>query len=92
MILGWSDQVFTVISELVEANQGGRRSCVAILAERDKVDMEDAIRARVGNTGRTRVVCRHGNPLKVADPELSQPSTTRRTCPQPASPAARQPT
>ncbi|PWS46162.1 hypothetical protein DLE01_35675, partial [Streptomyces sp. FT05W] len=26
IVLGWSDQVFTVVSELVEANQSERRS------------------------------------------------------------------
>ncbi|SEG91211.1 Castor and Pollux, part of voltage-gated ion channel [Thermomonospora echinospora] len=77
VILGWSDQVFTVIAELMEANQSRRRSCVAILADCDKVEMEDALRARVGDTGRTRVVCRHGNPLKVADLELVSPATAR---------------
>nr|BFE30453.1 lipoprotein [Actinomadura rugatobispora] len=77
IVLGWSDQVFTVIAELVEANQSRRRSCVAILADRDKVDMEEAIRARVGDTGRTRVVCRRGDPLKVADLELVSPGTAR---------------
>jgi voltage-gated potassium channel Kch len=77
VVLGWSDQIFTVVSELVEANQSGRRSCVAILADHDKVDMEDAIKVRIGDTGRTRVVCRRGNPLKVADLELVSPSTAR---------------
>ena len=38
VILGWSDQVFTVVSELVEANRSRRRATVAILAEQDKVD------------------------------------------------------
>ncbi|TDC12448.1 potassium transporter TrkA [Actinomadura bangladeshensis] len=77
VLLGWSDQVFTVVAELVEANQSRRRSCVAILADRDKVEMEDAIRARVGDLGRTRIVCRTGDPLKVADVELVSPGTAR---------------
>ncbi|TDC44443.1 potassium transporter TrkA [Actinomadura sp. KC345] len=77
VLLGWSEQVFTVVAELVEANLSERRSCVAILADRDKVEMEDAIRARVGDTGRTRVVCRRGNPLKVADLRLVSPDTAR---------------
>ncbi|TYB44805.1 CASTOR/POLLUX-related putative ion channel [Actinomadura chibensis] len=77
VLLGWSEQVFTVVAELVEANQSKRRSCVAILADRDKVEMEDAIRARVGDLGRTRIVCRTGDPLKVADVELVSPGTAR---------------
>ncbi|MEV4567613.1 hypothetical protein AB0K12_27920 [Nonomuraea sp. NPDC049419] len=33
IVLGWSDQVFTIISELVKANQSERRSCVVVLAD-----------------------------------------------------------
>ena len=32
MILGWSDQVFIVLAELIKANESTRRPCVAILA------------------------------------------------------------
>src|SRR5690606_11082005 len=41
VLLGWSEQVFTVVAELVEANQSKRKSCVAILANRDKVRSEE---------------------------------------------------
>ncbi|GAA2725701.1 CASTOR/POLLUX-related putative ion channel [Actinocorallia aurantiaca] len=77
VVLGWSDQVFTVLAELAEANQSRSRSCVVILADLDKVEMEDAIRARVGDLGRTRVVCRHGNPLKIVDLDLASLDTAR---------------
>ncbi|WP_067522841.1 CASTOR/POLLUX-related putative ion channel [Nocardia uniformis] len=77
VVLGWSDQVFTVVSELVGANKGTRRSNVVILADRDKVDMEDQIRARVGDTGRTRVTCRSGSPLKRIDLDLVSLDTAK---------------
>ncbi|GHH77257.1 lipoprotein [Streptomyces sulfonofaciens] len=77
IVLGWSDQVFTVIAELVEANQSERRSCVVILADQDKVDMEDQIRQRIPDTGRTRVICRSGNPLERPDLELVSPDTAK---------------
>ncbi|MGW1508485.1 CASTOR/POLLUX-related putative ion channel [Streptomyces sp. NPDC002394] len=77
IVLGWSDQVFTVIAELVEANQSERRSCVVVLADRDKVAMEDAIRTRIPDTGSTRVICRSGNPLIRADLELVSPDTAK---------------
>ncbi|GGK81420.1 lipoprotein [Sphaerisporangium melleum] len=77
IVLGWSEQIFTVIEELVKANQGQRRSCVVILADRDKVDMDDQIRARLGETGRTRVICRSGSALKRADLELVSPDTAK---------------
>ncbi|MQY02137.1 CASTOR/POLLUX-related putative ion channel [Actinomadura macrotermitis] len=77
VLLGWSDHVFTVVAELVEANKSKSSSYVAILADRDRVDMEEAIRARVGGTGRTKVICRRGDPLKVADLDLVSPATAR---------------
>ncbi|MDT0447677.1 CASTOR/POLLUX-related putative ion channel [Streptomyces hesseae] len=77
VVLGWSEQVFTVVEELAEANQSQRRSCVVILADRDKVDMEEQIRLRVPDTRRTQVICRSGNPLKQADLELVSPDTAQ---------------
>jgi voltage-gated potassium channel Kch len=70
VILGWSHQVLPILSELVIANMNLRRSAVVLLGDRDKVQMEDEIRTRLGDTGRTRVICRSGNTLDVADLEL----------------------
>ncbi len=47
LILGWSETIFTVISELAVANENERRPSIVVLAERDKVEMEDAIRDKV---------------------------------------------
>lgn len=58
VVLGWSSQVFTVVSELVEANSSRRKACIAILAEKDKVEMEDELRVRIPRRGGTKVVCR----------------------------------
>ncbi|WP_342769371.1 CASTOR/POLLUX-related putative ion channel [Sphaerisporangium album] len=77
VILGWSEQIFTVIEELVKANHGQRRSCVVVLADRDKVDMDDEIRTRLGETGGTRIICRSGSPLKRAALELVSPDTAK---------------
>ena len=77
VLLGWSDQVFIVLGELVKANESVRRPCVAILADLDRVEMEEMIRQRLGPTGNTRVVCRRGNPLKASDVDLVSPETAR---------------
>ncbi|WP_205544021.1 hypothetical protein [Rubrobacter indicoceani] len=58
VILGWSSQVFTIVEELAVANESrGAGAVIAILADRDKVEMEDEIRTRT-DTKNTRVVCR----------------------------------
>lgn len=78
VILGWSDQVYPVVSELVEANRSRRRrTAIAILAEEDRVEMEDRLRHRLGPTGNTRLVCRTGNPLDLTDLEMVNPNTAR---------------
>ena len=70
VILGWSDQIYTVVSGLVEANLSRRRATIAILSELDKVDMDDRLRHRLGSTGRTQVITRTGSPLDLSDLEL----------------------
>jgi voltage-gated potassium channel Kch len=77
VILGWSDQIFIIASELVVANRSRRRAAVVVLAEQDKLVMDDLLRHRLGDTGNTRFVCRTGNPLDVKDLELVQLNTAR---------------
>ena len=77
VILGWSDQVFIVISELVEANESEKRACIAILADRDKVEMEDEIRSKIADLKSTHVVCRSGDPADPDDIRLVNPGQAR---------------
>lgn len=77
VILGWSSQIFTIISELVVANANQSHSCIAILADKDKVEMEDEIQAKVESTGRTRIVCRTGSPVDLLDLEIINPHAAR---------------
>lgn len=77
LILGWSPQIFTILSELIEANTNKRRACIVILADRDKVEMDDEIRAKIPDTRTTRIVCRSGNPLDLTDLEITNPSRAR---------------
>ncbi len=77
VILGWSSQVYTILAELIIANESCRSSCIAILAEKDKVDMEDEIRARISDTKKTRIVCRTGSPIDLTDLQIVNPNTAR---------------
>jgi voltage-gated potassium channel Kch len=78
VILGWSAQVFTIIPELVAANESRKTGAViAILAEKDKVEMEDELRARVGSTKNTKVICRSGSPIDPSELEIVSPHTAR---------------
>ncbi len=78
IILGWSHQVFTIVEELVTANENRKNGAViAILCERDKVDMENDLRSRVPNTKNTRVICRSGSPIDPTDLQIASPHTAR---------------
>lgn len=77
LILGWSDHVFTIISELVLANANRKNPRIVILADKDKVEMEDEIRTKVPNTGKTRIVCRTGSPIDLDDLEIVNPQGAR---------------
>ncbi len=77
LILGWSPQVFTILSELIEANANQARACIVILADKDKVEMEDEIRAKVGPPRNTRIVCRTGSPLDPTDLEIVNPQQAK---------------
>jgi voltage-gated potassium channel Kch len=77
VILGWSQQIFVVITELVAASANQPKSCIVIMGDKDKVEMEEEIRDFVGSTGRTRIVCRRGSPMSLGDLEIVSPHTAR---------------
>ena len=78
IILGWSHQVFTIVEEIVSANENRKNGAViAIMADRDKVDMENDLRNRVPNTKNTRVICRSGLPIDPTQLEIVSPHTAR---------------
>jgi voltage-gated potassium channel Kch len=78
LILGWNPQIFNIISELVTANESRKSGAViVVLADQDKVEMEDAIRERIPNSKNTRIICRSGSPLDLTDLEIASPHTAR---------------
>jgi voltage-gated potassium channel Kch len=77
LILGWSVEVFTIIKELTIANQNQGRGVIVILADKDKVEMETEIRAKVPNLRNTRVICRTGSPIDLDDLAIGNPNASK---------------
>ena len=77
IILGWSAKIFTILTELLLSNHSRRDGCIVILAERDKVVMEDELRLHLPKLGRTRIVCRAGNPTDPHDLDIVSPQTSK---------------
>ncbi|MFI7587490.1 potassium transporter TrkA [Spongisporangium articulatum] len=76
VVLGWNSKLFALLTELAEANANRRGACVVILADRDKVAMDEEIAAALEGT-RLRVVTRRGDALTIDDLHLVSPATAR---------------
>ncbi len=77
LILGWSDKIFTIISELAIANENQHKPSIVILADRDKMEMDDEIKAKVDDFKNTRVVIRSGSPLDSSAVNVVNPNEAR---------------
>ncbi|MFF0595099.1 CASTOR/POLLUX-related putative ion channel [Streptomyces antibioticus] len=61
VVLGWSDQVFTVVGELIAARAEEGGGVVAVLADRDTAEMQSALAPAPGTAPGVRLVCRTGS-------------------------------
>lgn len=77
VILGWSSNIFNIVSELVLANANQARSCITILADKDVVEMQDEMASKVGDYGRTHLVFRNGNPTDLTDLAIVNPDSAK---------------
>jgi len=77
LILGWSNKVCPIIIELATANESRPNASVVILANKDKVEMDDQVKRDCPRLGATRVICRTGDPRRVAELQLARPHLAR---------------
>lgn len=77
LILGWSDRVIEILTELVLANESEPDACVVILADRDKEEMDDFLAVNFPDRRTTRVVTRSGNTSNLVNLQLASVDTAR---------------
>lgn len=77
LILGWSEKIFPIISELLIANENQKSPVIVILGSQDKVVMEDEIKARIPDTKNTRIICRSGSTIDLNDLDIVNPHDSR---------------
>ena len=77
LILGYSSKIFTIISELAIANESVSNPRIVILADKDKVEMEDEIKSKIGDLKNTKVICRSGVPYDFSDLEIVNPQQSK---------------
>jgi hypothetical protein len=59
------------------ANENQSNARIVVMADKDKVEMEDEIRERVEVKGRTRIICRNGSPIDPTDLEIASPHSAK---------------
>jgi len=70
IILGWSNKIFSILSELIIANKNKRKCRIVILATKDKLEMEDDIKSRIQIPKNTKIICRSGNPMDTPNLQI----------------------
>jgi ion channel POLLUX/CASTOR len=86
LILGWSPRIFTLISEIVEANANQRRGCIVVLASEEKPTMEEAV-GSAWATPRRRASC--AVPVTRPVPRICSSRTPTRLARSSSSPEAK---
>ncbi len=66
LIIGWGPRVVEILKELIEANESEERPSVVILAERDKVSIDQELQLLLPDRRNTRVVTRSGPTSSLA--------------------------
>ncbi len=61
VILGFDENIYTIISELAVANESRKDAAIVVLSPTDKEEMEEAIANQVPDLKTTRVICRTGS-------------------------------
>ncbi len=77
IILGWSPRIFMILRELVEANRSVKNSKIVILANRDKIVMDEEIRDRIEELHGTQIITRSGNPLDLQNIDIVNPQDSK---------------
>ena len=70
LLLGWNERVVEIIRELVIANESEKNPVVVILADRDKVEMDDFLKLNLPDTQNTKIVTRSGSPTNLKNLDI----------------------
>ena len=73
LIVGYSDKLSTIVSELVEANLSQRGRAIVVLTSEDTVEVTEEIRAAVPDLRTSRLVVRSGTATRLHDLAQANP-------------------
>ncbi len=77
LVIGWSPKIIQIISQLIIANENQKKPSIVILANKDKIEMEDEIRDKIKDRKNTKIICRTGNALETTDLRIANPDKSK---------------
>lgn len=77
VILGFTDNIYTIIEQLIEANESRKKPCIVILSEKSKDEMEECIHGQIEDRKNTRIICRCGSETELYMLEKCSIETSR---------------
>ncbi|CAB4623721.1 unannotated protein [freshwater metagenome] len=77
LIIGRSDELLAIISELIEANMSERGKAIAILTPDDPIEVNEDIRSAISDFKTSKVVVRTGKATRVNDLAQLNPASAR---------------
>lgn len=76
-IIGFNNNIYTLLTELIEANRSKKKSYIVVLGDIPKEEMEDAISSHIQNTYTTEIICRSGRLFEMHSLELCSLETSQ---------------
>ena len=67
VILGWSESIYIVINEIIEANKSQPSGCIVVLGHKSGLEMQEAIHHKINFDKSTRVIFRKGSTTSPED-------------------------
>ncbi|HEX3076930.1 MAG TPA: hypothetical protein VHQ24_08715 [Lachnospiraceae bacterium] len=66
VIIGFNDNIYSMLSELIIANENVKKPVIVVLGEEEKEIMEDNIKVYLPDTKNTKIICRSGDTSSIA--------------------------
>ena len=73
IILGWSESIYIIINELIEANSNQSSGCIVVLGNKNNLEMQEQLKDKVNADRNTKIILRSGSASSPDD--LSRLST-----------------
>lgn len=77
VILGFNDGIYTLLSELIEANANQKRGCILVVGDMEKEVMDAEIQSHIDDFKTTEIICRSGRVTDLTILEMVSMETAR---------------